>query len=82
MDGVARHRRASGRAETGAGVTRTTYAGSAGVTRVESVLVQGLKHAFPIETGGALPCGKAGDFVAATGICAARDIGTFWGVTR
>ena len=48
-----------GRTETGAGVTRTIFADNAGVTRVESVLVQGLKHAFPIETGGALPCGKA-----------------------
>ena len=71
-----------GRTESAQGVTRIVYADSAGVARVESVLVKGLKHAFPIETGGALRCGQAGDFVTASGICAAREIAKFWGVTR
>ncbi len=61
-------------------LTRTTYADAAGKVRVESVLVRGLKHAFPIEKGGALPCGQEGDFVAAAGVCAAREIGRFWGI--
>jgi poly(hydroxyalkanoate) depolymerase family esterase len=71
-----------GRAESARGVTRTIFADSAGVARVESVLVKGLKHAFPIVTGGASPCGKEGDFVTASGICAAREIAKFWAVTR
>ena len=69
-----------GRTEPGRIVTRTVFTDSAGVVRVESVLVHGLKHAFPIETGGSLPCGKVGDFVTASGICAAREIGKFWGL--
>jgi hypothetical protein len=44
------------------------------------VSVEGLAHAFPIETGGAAPCGQPGDFVAAAGICAAREIARFWGL--
>jgi poly(hydroxyalkanoate) depolymerase family esterase len=71
---------AQGRTESARGMTRTIYADSAGVARVESVLVKGLKHAFPIETGGALRCGQAGDFVTASCICAVREIGTFWGL--
>ncbi len=53
-----------GRSETGRTLTRTIYADTAGVVRVESVLVHGLEHAFPIETGGAVSCGQAGDFVS------------------
>jgi poly(hydroxyalkanoate) depolymerase family esterase len=69
-----------GRTETRGKLTRTVYADAAGHARVESVVVQGLKHAFPIETGGALSCGQEGDFVAASGVCAAREIGRFWGL--
>jgi poly(hydroxyalkanoate) depolymerase family esterase len=61
-------------------LTRTIYANAAGSAVVESVLVHGLKHAFPIEMGGALSCGREGDFVTASGVCAAREIGRFWGV--
>lgn len=68
-----------GRTESGPTLTRAIYADAAGVVRVESVLVHGLDHAFPIETGGAASCGKAGDFVTAAGVCAAREIGRFWG---
>ncbi len=71
-----------GRTESRGTMTRTIYADLAGAVRVESVLVQGLEHAFPIETGGAVSCGQAGDFVIASGICAAREIGRFWGIVR
>jgi poly(hydroxyalkanoate) depolymerase family esterase len=59
---------------------RSVYTDAAGVIRVESVLVDGLDHAFPIETGGAVSCGQVGDFVIAAGVCAAREIGRFWGL--
>jgi poly(hydroxyalkanoate) depolymerase family esterase len=71
---------AQGRAEQNQVLTRTTYMDASGKVRVESVLVRGLKHAFPIEKGGAPPCGQEGDFVAAAGVCAAREIGRFWGL--
>lgn len=71
---------AQGRVESGRTLTRIVFADAAGHPRVESVVVQGLKHAFPIETGGALPCGREGDFVTAAGVCAPREIGRFWGL--
>lgn len=71
---------AQGRVESGRTLTRTVYADAAGKPRVESVLVQGLKHAFPIARGSALPCGQEGDFVTAAGVCAAREIGGFFGL--
>jgi poly(hydroxyalkanoate) depolymerase family esterase len=58
--------------------TRELYADNAGVTRVESVVVHGLGHAFPIGGHG---CGKAGDFVASAGVCAAKEIAHFWGLS-
>jgi hypothetical protein len=48
--------------------------------RVESVLVEGLAHAFPIRTDGASSCGQVGDFVVATDVCAATEIARFWGL--
>ena len=50
-------------------------------TRVESVLVEGLGHAFPIRADGNTSCGQPGDFVASAGVCAAREISRFWGLT-
>jgi poly(hydroxyalkanoate) depolymerase family esterase len=47
---------------------------------VESVLVERLGHAFPIHSGGALPCGRPGDFVVEAGVCAAAEILRFWGL--
>jgi hypothetical protein len=46
--------------------------------RVESVLVEGLAHTFPIRIGGALSCGQPGDFVVAAEVCAATEIARFW----
>lgn len=62
-------------------MTRTQYLDADGAVQVESVLVQGLRHAFPIDAAGARPCGRASEFVSAVGICAARDIAHFWGFT-
>lgn len=63
------------------GLTREIYADAAGVTRVEGVLVRGLGHAFPIDTGAPASCGQPGDFVVAAGVCAAREIARFWGLS-
>jgi len=60
-------------------VTRELYTDSAGVPRVESVLVDGLEHAFPIDGGPS--CGQSGEYVVSAGICAAREISRFWGLS-
>lgn len=70
------------RRERAGRVTRELYADAAGAPRVESVLIEGLTHAFPIETGGDAPCGQAGDFVASAGVCAASEIARFWGLVN
>jgi hypothetical protein len=44
-----------------------------GAVRVESVLVEGLAHAFPIR-------GQVDDSVVATDVCAATEIARFWGL--
>ena len=69
------------RSERSGRMTREFYIDGAGVTRVESVLVEGLAHAFPIRTGGTPSCGQAGDFVVAAEVCAASEIARFWGLT-
>lgn len=69
------------RVESDGPVTRKLYADSAGVTQVESVMVKGLGHAFPIRTDGGPSCGQPGDYVVAAGVCAAREISRFWGLT-
>jgi poly(hydroxyalkanoate) depolymerase family esterase len=51
-------------------------------TKVESVLVAELGHAFPIGSGGQLPCGRPGDFVVETSVCAAAEILQFWGLNN
>jgi poly(3-hydroxybutyrate) depolymerase len=66
------------RSERNGPVTRNFYTDSAGSVRVESVLVQGLAHAFPIRIGDQSSCGQPGDFVAAAEVCAATEIGRFW----
>lgn len=60
-------------------ITREIYVND-GVTQVESVLVEGLGHAFPIHTDDTSSCGQPGDFVVSAGICAAREITRFWGL--
>jgi poly(hydroxyalkanoate) depolymerase family esterase len=69
------------RSERSGRITRDSYVDGAGVTRVESVLVEGLAHAFPISTGGTPSCGQPGDFVVATEVCAANEIARFWGLS-
>jgi hypothetical protein len=44
------------------------------------VLVKGLPHAIPIQTGGAVPCGEPADYIVAAGVCAASEISRFWGL--
>jgi poly(hydroxyalkanoate) depolymerase family esterase len=68
------------RGERKGSVTRTFYADGAGSVRVESVLVEGLAHAFPIRIGDQSPCGQPGDFVVAAEVCAATEIARFWGL--
>lgn len=68
------------RSERNGPLTREVYVDGTGVTRVESVLVERLAHAFPIRTDGGSSCGQPGDFVADVGICAAAEIARFWGL--
>jgi poly(hydroxyalkanoate) depolymerase family esterase len=63
-------------------VTRYSYTDSAGVTQVESVLVEGLAHAFPIRPEGNPPCGQSSDYVVSAGVCAAQEIARFWGLSN
>ncbi len=67
------------RSERSGKVMREFFADSGGTARVESVLVEGLAHAFPIRQDGT-SCGQQGDFVADAGVCAAREIARFWGL--
>jgi poly(hydroxyalkanoate) depolymerase family esterase len=60
-------------------MARELYTDAANITRVESVLVEGLGHAFPID-GGTSQCGQSGDFVVSAGVCAASEILRFWGL--
>ena len=59
---------------------REIYADASGTPKVESVVVKGLGHAFPIRIGGATPCGRPGDFVVDVKVCAASEIARFWGL--
>jgi poly(hydroxyalkanoate) depolymerase family esterase len=61
-------------------LTRELYTDSSGVTRVESVTVKELEHAFPIRTEGTSSCGQPGDFVVSAEVCAAMEISRFWGL--
>lgn len=61
-------------------ILRETYVDAAGATRVESVLIDGLGHAFPIDGGGGASCGQPGAFVVDAGLCAVAAIAEFWGL--
>jgi poly(hydroxyalkanoate) depolymerase family esterase len=61
-------------------LTREIYADANGSSKVESVLVKGLGHAFPIRVGGSA-CGRPGDFVVDAKVCGATEIARFWGLT-
>lgn len=69
------------RSERNGRMTRELYTDGAGVTQVESVLVEGLGHAFPIRPDDAAPCGQPGDYVISAGVCAAKEIARFWGLS-
>jgi poly(hydroxyalkanoate) depolymerase family esterase len=69
------------RTETNGPITREVYADNTGATEVESVVVKGLGHAFPIRTDGPPACGQPGDYVVAASVCAATEISRFWGLT-
>jgi poly(hydroxyalkanoate) depolymerase family esterase len=71
-----------GRNERNGPILRELFVDGNGAVRVESVLVEGLAHAFPIRTDGASSCGQVGDFVVATDVCAATEIARFWGLPR
>jgi poly(hydroxyalkanoate) depolymerase family esterase len=60
-------------------LTRERYSDGT-TTLVESVLVERLGHAFPIQGDGPLPCGQPGDFAVEAGVCAAAEILRFWGL--
>ena len=62
-------------------ITRDLFVDSAGVTQVESVLVQGFAHAFPIQPEGVPPCGQPSEYVVSADVCAAQEIARFWGLT-
>ena len=68
----------AGRTSRSGTIERTVYIDGAGVGRVESVSVDGLGHAFPID--GSQACGQPGDFVVSAGVCAAKEIARFWGL--
>ena len=61
-------------------VTHAFYTDGDGAVQVESVLVDGLAHAFPIRVGAAPSCGQVGEFVVAADVCAATEIARFWGL--
>ena len=62
------------------GLTREVYTDTIGTPKVESVVVEGLGHAFPIRAGGGPTCGRPGDFVVDSKVCAVTEIARFWGL--
>src|SRR5215213_7578940 len=60
-------------------ITRERYTDGR-TTVVESILVDRLGHAFPIDSKDPLTCGRPGDFVVEAGVCAAAEILRFWGL--
>ena len=65
------------------GQPRNTYNTVAGVTRVQTVTVQGMGHAMAVDPGfGSWQCGAAGTYTADFNICAAYWIGNFFGITQ
>jgi poly(hydroxyalkanoate) depolymerase family esterase len=62
------------------GLTREVYTDKSGTPKVESVVVKGLGHAFPIRAGEVPACGRPGDFVVDVKVCATAEIARFWGL--
>jgi poly(3-hydroxybutyrate) depolymerase len=64
------------------GQPRNTYNTFTGVTRVQTVTVQGMGHAIAVDPGfGAWQCGATGTYAADFNICAAYWIANFFGLT-
>ena len=61
-------------------IERKVYSDGTTLRRVESVSVDRLGHAFPID--GTSGCGQPGDFVVSAGVCAATEIASFWGLIK
>jgi poly(3-hydroxybutyrate) depolymerase len=70
-------------AETSAGALRVrSYADETGSVLVESVEVQGLGHAQPVDPGpGPRQCGAVAPHIEDLDICAALRIAEFWGIS-
>ncbi len=62
------------------GPRRRRYGDAGGVAPVESVLLPGFPHAFPIAADPSGRCGQASAYVRPAGICAAEEIARFWGL--
>jgi poly(hydroxyalkanoate) depolymerase family esterase len=65
--------------ETVEGATHSLYKDSSGHLLVESYEVTGMDHGVPIKSGG--KCGAASQYTLDAGICAARHIADFFGLT-
>lgn len=59
-------------------VTKEQYQDGGGQVVVETVLIQGMGHGTPIDSGNG--CGSAGAFFLDVGVCAAAEIGRFFGL--
>jgi poly(hydroxyalkanoate) depolymerase family esterase len=64
----------------GPGPRRQRHGEAGGVAPVESVLLPGFPHAFPIAADPSGRCGQASAYVRPAGICAAEEIARFWGI--
>jgi poly(3-hydroxybutyrate) depolymerase len=69
--------------ETASGAMRIrSYADAAGSVRVQSVEIEDLGHALPVDPGpGPENCGVAGAYLDDRNICAALRIAEFWGLS-
>jgi poly(hydroxyalkanoate) depolymerase family esterase len=61
------------------GQSHAVYKDSTGIVQVETYEIAGMAHAVPVVPGAA--CGTANSYAVDKGICAARRIASFFGVT-
>lgn len=62
------------------GTIRETYVDGSGTVLVETHLLPGYPHAFPINPNGTPPCGTDEAFITDAKICAARQVIDFFGI--
>ena len=68
--------------ETLDGHSRQVWRDAAGREVVESVIVAGMGHGTPLDTGpGPTQCGQAGPFLIEAGVSSSYQIAKFWGLT-